>query len=201
MDFDRMSVAPPKQWYVLDVNPQPWAVGPLSVARGGKGYYPKMGQNQQLATYQDAVRAALTGRYPNLVEFETSAGGASLFGNREVELCFYFFQKQEQAEKYDARTKTGTRTVTSSLADLTNMVKAAEDAVAGILFDNDIQVRAQRNVTVEHGLTVPEGVVIISIEMWHGMNPSELPDFVWREVEIIGAGPDGNPDQLDLFSS
>jgi hypothetical protein len=200
MDFDKMSVAPPKQWYVLDVNPQPWAVGPLSVGRGRGGkYFPQMGQNQQLATYQDALRATLAHRYPNLAEFES--GALSLFGKREVELGLYFFQKQEQAEKPDARTSTGTRTVTSSLADLTNMVKAAEDAVAGILFDNDIQVRAHRNVTVEHGIAVPEGIVVISIEVWHGMDPRELPDFVWREIELIGAGPDGDPDQMDLFSS
>jgi len=170
-----------KNWYVIDVNPQPWAVGPIQTGRRSGRVYATMGQNQQLASFQEAVRSTLLMYYPDLVSFSESVD-PSLFGSREVELCFYFFQKQETAEKPDARTKSGKRQVTSKLADLTNMVKAAEDAIAGILFDNDVQVRAQRNVTVEHGPDVPEGMIVFSIEGFAAMDPNELPQFVWDRI-------------------
>jgi hypothetical protein len=43
-------------WYVVHVNPEPWAVGPLDLGRRGGKVYATMGQNQQLAAYQEAVR-------------------------------------------------------------------------------------------------------------------------------------------------
>jgi Holliday junction resolvase RusA-like endonuclease len=171
----------PTSWYVLDVNPEPWAVGPLSVARSGKGVYPKMGRNQQLYAYQQALRSTLLLQYPNLREFVDSELG--LWGNREVKLCFYFWQKQETAETVSAAGRT--RRTTSKVADCTNMVKAAEDAVAGILFANDIQVREQVNVIVDRGAQLPEGIVVISIEPWAGFDPACLPEFVWDRIDVI----------------
>lgn len=183
-----------KTWYVLDVNPEPWAVGPLSVARGSKGLFPKMGRNQQLHTYQQAVRSTLLLQYPNLREFADTELG--LWGHREVNLGMYFWQKQETAETVSASGRT--RKTTSKVADCTNMVKAAEDAVARILFANDVQVREQHNVIVDRGPQLPEGIVVISIEPWAGFDPSGLPDFVWDRIDVINGRV---PEQVHIFDA
>ncbi len=188
-----------KYWFAVMINPEPWAVGPLSVARSGKGVYPKMGRNEKLATYQEALASAIVEEYPNLFLVKDSKTGlplASLFGKKEVELTFHLWQKIEVSEVTDGRTRSGVRKSRNHLADLTNMVKAAEDAVAKILFDNDVQVRAQRNVIMDRGTHVPEGVVVISIEEFIAPDPDELPSFVWEKIEVIFA----SEPQPDLFS-
>lgn len=183
-------------WYVLGVNPRPWAVGPLSVARKG-GVYATMGRNQELHAYEAALAATLLLEYPYLREFvdakllkkfpdlrryvtgdPAKAKDRSLWAGAEVELTFHFWQKLETAE-------VGGRVIKDKVADLTNMVKAAEDAVQGLLLNNDTQVRMQRNVIYQRDEFVPEGIVVISIQPFSGPDPDELPSFVWERIERI----------------
>lgn len=184
-----------KTWYVVDVNPRPWVVGPLSVARSGKGMYPKMGRNQELYDYQQAVVETLRLEYPNL---KSLGEIGTLWGRREVEIALYFWQQIEVSEREDRLGRK--RTYRGHNADLTNMVKAAEDAVAGLFFDNDVQVRAQRNVIMDRGEHIPQGLVVMSVEGFSGPDPDELPDFVWQKVEpILHPGVLVNGEDLKLF--
>lgn len=184
-------------WYVLGVNPTPWAVGPLSVGRANGKVFPTMGRNQALHAYQASLAAALLEEYPYLREYVddkkikqfpglrrysfgdgAKARDRSLWPTADVEMCFYFWQKLELAEVDGRKIRT-------KAADLTNMVKAAEDAMQGILINNDVQVRAQRNVIVDRGPDVPEGLVVVSIQPFISNDPDELPSFVWTRVEEI----------------
>lgn len=203
-----------KTWYVLGVNPRPWAVGPLSSGRNATGkVFSTMGRNQELHAYEAALAATLLLEYPYLREFvdakllkkfpdlrryvagdPAKAKDRSLWAGAEVELTFHFWQKLETAE-------ISGKKITDKVADLTNMVKAAEDAVQGLLLNNDTQVRAQRNVIYQRDEQVPEGIVVISIEPFCGPDPDELPSFVWERVEEIfrnASGEDG--DESENFS-
>lgn len=189
-----------KTWYVLNVNPRPWAVGPLSVGRRGSGgMYPQMGRNQELHAYEAALASTIVMEYPYLREYvdtnmlkkfpglrryvtgdTDAAKGRSLWAGAEVEMTFHFWQKIETAEVSGKKIK-------DKVADLTNMVKAAEDAMQGILLNNDVQVRAQRNVIYQRDEDVPEGLVIVSIGPFVGPDPDELPSFVWQRIQEIFA--------------
>ena len=108
--------------FVLPINPQPWEVGPLSVGRKGNKVYPIMGKAVELAAYQDAVRDEMHNRYP---EAEMAPLGIYLRVN------FYFSRNLGQY-----LTGTG-RKAKDHIADTTNLQKATEDALQGILYKND----------------------------------------------------------------
>ena len=64
-------------WYVLYVNPEPWAVGSISV--GSKGA--RMSPNPNLVAFQNAVREDLKGR------------GEELLPSEYRRFEFYFFRQ------------------------------------------------------------------------------------------------------------
>ena len=130
-------------WYVLDVNPEPWAVGPVGVARSGGKLKPYIGRNQQLAAYKEAVAEAI------------GEGQEKITG--KVKLQFYFWRK-----RYDY-TIPQSRSHRKHEADVTNMQKATEDALQGVLFDNDKDVNDIHSVLVEQGPDV-HGRIVIGIE-------------------------------------
>lgn len=105
-------------WLLFPINPEPWAVGPLSVGRRNGKVFPAMGQNAELRVYQDAIREILT------------ADGVEMIRG-DVEIDFYF-----NRSTLSYRANSGRRS-TKNRADLTNMQKALEDAFQGILIDND----------------------------------------------------------------
>lgn len=173
-----------RTWYVLHINPRPWAVGPLSVGRkAGGGVYPKMGRNQELHTYKEALVHTLLEEYPYLREYEKDKN-RSLYGGAEVEMEFHFWHKLETAE-------VDGRKITDKAADLTNMVKATEDAVQGLLFNNDIQVRKQTNIIHQQDTVVPEGLVVICIQLFRAPTTDELPPHVWERIDEIVRNANG----------
>ena len=110
-------------WYVLPVNPEPWAIGDLSVGRKGKSVYPMVGRNHQLHNYKEAVKEALQEAYePAWIE-------------PPIDLLFFFYRRRDAYQTPQAR---GHR---KHEADLTNLQKATEDALQGLLFKNDKDVR------------------------------------------------------------
>jgi Holliday junction resolvase RusA-like endonuclease len=130
-------------WFVLDLNPEPWAIGPLSVgrAKGGK-MFPSVGRNTQLWHYQQAIKEAL--------------GAPDIFFEGKIELRFYFWRRRDEYNTPQARTHR------KHEADLTNLQKATEDALQGILFKNDKDVSVIHSWMVQQGPDV-EGCVIIAI--------------------------------------
>src|SRR6478609_2923648 len=104
--------------YALSINPQQWAVGPLSVGKKNGKAFPIMGRNQELHAYQESIRELLGKFSP--VKFEPGF----------IQLKFWFWRRLDTYEG-------SSRKVTGNAVDATNMQKALEDALQGVLFDND----------------------------------------------------------------
>jgi Holliday junction resolvase RusA-like endonuclease len=140
------------RWFVIDVNPEPWAIGDLSVGRRNGKVFPMVGRNNQLHDYKEAIKEAL-GEHHELIE-------------GKVQLKFYFWRNRPPY-----RTPQG-RTARKHEADVTNMQKATEDALQGILFKNDKDTNDVHSVLVEQGPEVNGRVVI-------GIRPStDVPDVM-----------------------
>lgn len=124
-------------WYSVDINPEPWAIGPLGTGRRGGKIWAYIGQNQQLKTYQEAV-AEEVGEQPLL--------------EGDIYLLFLFWRQvlSEHNKNY---------------ADVTNLQKSTEDALQGVLYKNDRATRRVTSLLMAQGPDV-EGRVIIGIEQY-----------------------------------
>jgi hypothetical protein len=134
-----------KRWYRIDLNPQPWAVGPLATKRAKSGkMIPFMGKNEGLATYQDGVRSSLEEQGAEMVE-----------GMFRMEVWFW-----RRIDEYETRQA---KTARNHEADCTNLLKGFEDAGHKILYKNDVEDRIIRPTLVEQNTTT-DGKIIMSIE-------------------------------------
>ena len=125
--------------HCLHLNPEPWAIGNAFVVKGGRRA--AVAPDKTLKAYQEAVRAELL------------AQGAQMVDGPYV-LSFWFWR--ENVSYTDAGGKKRSR----NSPDLSNMVKATEDAIQGILIDNDRDVVHIRSFMVERGKDVEPKVVI-----------------------------------------
>lgn len=155
-------------WFVVPLNPEPWAVGPLSVGRRNGRPFPMMGRNQQLYHYQEAVRGELERQRAELLALNDEVDG--------YELVFMFHQVLETWTSQSGRASQDKE------ADLTNLVKATEDAIQGVLIENDRAVRKQTNY-VERSLAGATPYVVIGVAPYIGINPNEFPAEVWEGVD------------------
>lgn len=147
-------------WYYIPVNPEPWAVGSLSLGHRNGKTYPKIGPNIQLVAAQEAIREELR-----------SMPWVKMIEPGEYSVQLYFWRLMSEWI-----TPTG-RKASSSQADATNMQKATEDALQGILFDNDKNVRTITSRIVEQGPDIIPGIGI-GIEPW-------IPEYVSPSVLLL----------------
>jgi len=134
-------------WLVIpDVNPQPWAIGTISTGRSGGKIRGRMSPNAQLVTYQEAIN-------------EHCAGLELPFFMTDIELQFLF------ARAVEGKAKP---------ADVTNLQKATEDALQGILFANDRQVVKVQSEIYEQGPGV-RPFAAVHIRAWSAYTSRPLP--------------------------
>lgn len=156
-----------ERWYALNLNPEPWAVGPLDLLRRKGKLAPTMGRNQQVAAYQQAVKSELEDKY---------AGNLSSILPGPYELDMYFWRNTERA----------------NVADGTNMLKSTEDALQGILLTNDREVRRARWEIVQQGPEVASAVVFwirwgsTPYGLQHLM-PDGMPEEILSRVALFSA--------------
>lgn len=134
--------------YVELINPEPWAMGKLGTGRKGGKVYPTYAKNAVQAAYQEALKETIG----------DAARAADLPMQPEdidLELSIMVWRTREQ---YTSGTG---RTVTRNTADATNIQKATEDALQGILFKNDKQVKKVACEIVEEGRDVKPAIIII----------------------------------------
>lgn len=129
------------KWFIINVNPEPWAIGPVGVSRRNGKLIPYVGRNAQLAAYQEAVREDL---------------GPQELMEGKFHLSFIFFRNRAEYETPQARTHR------KHEADLTNLQKATEDALQGVLFKNDKDVIEVHSIMAEQGPDVT-GRILLSI--------------------------------------
>lgn len=157
-----MGVGPVSKWYIIeDVNPQPWAVGPLGVSKRAGKYIPFMGPNKQLVAFQNAVREEL-------------ADFALPDYRGELQLDFFLWRRIEEYGNV--------RRIFSHRADATNIQKALEDALQGVLFVNDSQVRSVRTVVVEQSqMTRPR--IVMRVAPFEAFDPDLIPQHIWNAID------------------
>jgi Holliday junction resolvase RusA-like endonuclease len=160
----------------LPVNPEPWAIGPLQVGKRGGKMFPSIGRNQQLASYKEAVREAIQS-LPNPPE--------KLEG--QYELYFWFWRRLDTY----TRTESG-RQVTKNVVDATNLQKATEDALQGVLIENDRDVVQIGAAMVEQGPDVVGGVGIFArqVEFYTTLMPTELVEARYAHLTNPAASSD-----------
>lgn len=151
-----------ERWFHIEINPEPWAIGPLSTGRKNGRIFPMIGRNQQLHAFKEAVKAELADEDP--------------LAEGEYRLEFYFWR---QIARY---TDTKGHKQSRNVADTTNLQKACEDALQGVLFSNDRDVKSVMSTIVEEGPEV-KGQILIRAEMWHGFDPTHLPAIAWDLID------------------
>lgn len=159
-----------KYWFVVDgINPEPWAIGNITIAYGKNGgKFPKVGQNVQLRTYQDAIAESVRQEWPR----DMIPG--------KVSLEFFFWRKQDEYKS--ARGSTDRK----NEADATNMQKATEDALQSVLYENDRDVSSIYSEIMEQGPDV-EPKIVISFTVYV---PTTIDDFPGEvKAKLLAGGP------------
>lgn len=170
-------------WYTISgINPEPWAASEGAVGkRGGKSFI-HFHKPQQLRQYQESVKDEFPQQNPQVVEI-----------SGDIELVFYFWR---QLPEYEL-TEEKARKRRSHQADATNLQKALEDALQGLVYKNDRDIRSIRSVIVAQGASVSPFILIRAGQY---KNPSELVAAEIRrgELELDDPAPTVNDHDLDV---
>lgn len=173
------------QWFVIHANPYPWKVPNFTVSRRkGGGFYPKAGRDLGLHTYKEAVAEQVRSQSPRMID-------------GEIELQFWFYR---ELTRY--KTATG-RKGKRNEADTTNMQKATEDALQGILFENDNKVVRVASWRVEQAESTTPMLIIRASPL----RPMTL-DYPQHVLELTKQDPPAitrrtltHEETLDLFKA
>lgn len=155
-------------WYVLPINPEPWAVGPLGIGKKNGKFFPYMGPNPTLKAYKEAVQE------------ELKAQEAQMLPKGEYRIACYFWRRLDTYH-----TASG-REASMHQADGTNMLKATEDAVQGILFDNDRNVRSGTWAIMEEQTMMTTPTLIIAVSEYVYIPPL-FPTAIAQKLAMISA--------------
>lgn len=174
------------RWFTLPLNPEPWKVGPLDLGRKNGHIFPKIGPDAGLVAFQEAVRETI-GEQPMLTG--------------HIVLRFFFWRQQATYQMENGKRKM------RHVADATNLQKALEDALQGVLFPNDREVDDVHSVIVEQGPKVTPLIIIGVDSHDHEMSDGifELPPIVYSllakmdetqmQLEVDSLAPHGaHPD-------
>lgn len=154
-------------WYVLNLNPVPWTPGEVAYAgKEGGGRRTFMRPSKDLKTYQRAIADEMS----KWVTIELPT---------DVDVLFVYVRSLDEI------IRGGARNARVHQADATNMQKATEDALQGILFGNDNQNRVVKSVVYEQAPDL-EPYVAIGIKMVSDDDVrSQIPDLIRGEFEKV----------------
>jgi Holliday junction resolvase RusA-like endonuclease len=120
-------------WIVPDVNPMPWTSPEATIGRRGGKLVPQVHQSQRVKGYQEELREYLERSYDcDPLDYD-------------ITLRLWFWRQLGG---------------TNRRADATNLQKSTEDALHGLLFLNDSQVRRVTSVIVQQTSKTNPGLVI-----------------------------------------
>lgn len=148
---------------VTGINPEPWTAPDISIAHGKGGRpYPQVSKNARLRAFQEALKESIQQAYPDLKPYEPDT---------RLRVSFIFWRQ------IDSYTKESGRTASRNVADATNMTKAAEDALQGVLYHNDRHNKWTTGVIADEGPDV-QPMILVTIEP---LNPADK----FRNYEAI----------------
>lgn len=135
--------------YIEGINAEPWSVGKLGIGRKNGKTFPTYSKHQVLVAYQEALKEMASEAAAKTPGFAMQPPGV------ELELIIYIWRRRDQ---YTSATG---RTVTRNSADATNVQKATEDALQGVLYPNDNQCRRVTCEIVQEGRDVEPRIIVI----------------------------------------
>lgn len=126
-------------WYhLVGINPIPWKASQVGGRR--KNGSPVVYKPEELKNYQESIKTELSGS--TAVDYE------------RIELQFYFWRRLDTLDRQSGRKATDHR------ADATNLQKALEDALQGVLFANDRNVVHVNTWVIEQEATTTPRILI-----------------------------------------
>jgi hypothetical protein len=131
------------RWFIIPINPEPWAVGPVGVRNTSQGPKGFIGPNTQLVHYQNAIRTHLHVWYPEQKSVD-----------EPCTLLFFFWRR------LDRYVTPGDRAHARHVADATNLQKATEDALQPDIISNDRFVQSVASDIVEQSPDTDPGIII-----------------------------------------
>jgi Holliday junction resolvase RusA-like endonuclease len=153
--------------YLIPLNPEPWTAPSISIGRKNGKPYPAVYKSAGLRAYQEGVASVLAMQNPVMYE-----AGVPLH------LRFYFWR---QLPDY---TTDRDRKARKHEADATNMQKALEDALQGVLFHNDRDVHHVESWIIEQEHTTEPRVLIeIDIAEEPPVRPTEIADRLLETLQ------------------
>jgi Holliday junction resolvase RusA-like endonuclease len=160
-------------WFLVEgINPEPWQASEAATgrAKGGKTFV-RFHKPQGLTDYQEALKSEFRRRYPDI---EPATGTAEVY--------FYFWREVNADSK-------------AKVADATNLMKAAEDALQGILYVNDKQNKNVHSFIVEQ-LADTEPMLLIGIRPFQPP-PAEIFDVI-DKLRESAPKPESNFRHIDV---
>lgn len=140
------------------INPEPWTSPTASVIRAGGKPRPQLHKNARLRNYQEAVQEVIA---PELTT------RSELFSDDNLDLQCFFWRQIEQYQ-----TATG-RNQSRHAADASNLLKALEDALQGLVFKNDRQVRRAQTTIVKQEKNIEPKIIVLVTHM------GDPPEYAW----------------------
>ncbi len=134
-----------QHWYVIEgINPEPWTSPTVSMGRINGKIVPRVFKSAALTAYQESLAEAMVTTYPDL---QAVSG--------PVCLEFFFWRQLVRYEGQRRRT-------TKNRVDATNLQKACEDAMQGVLIENDREVVHVSSWVIEQTAET-EPLIVISL--------------------------------------
>jgi len=150
------------EWFLIDgINPEPWTAPEVSSGRKNGRIFTQAFKSAGLIAYQEAVKEDLLDNYPDFEKFDGL-----------VSLEIYFWRQLSVYVGDHGR-------VQRHAADATNMQKALEDAIQGVLITNDRNVMDVRSVVVEE-LPETEPKIFFKLAEWVGADP-----FLVKKIDAV----------------
>jgi Holliday junction resolvase RusA-like endonuclease len=140
---------------IRGLNPEPWTVGTITQGFAGKRRYATIAKDERLRIYQEGIAECVREAYPNLRMWPEDI---------PLELQFKFCRQLDQY------TSGKGRKAKRHIADATNMTKALEDALQGILYKNDSQVKHSSGEIILEGPDVEPMILVLLRE--HVLDPA-----------------------------
>ena len=134
-----------KSHFVISgINPEPWTAPQVSIGRKGGRVFPRFYASEALKSYKKAIAEEIQAQLP--LDYNPH--------DSELALTFFFWRHLVPYETPQARTAR------KHEADATNLQKALEDALQGVLFTNDRNVKHIQSFIMEQGHETSSLIII-----------------------------------------
>lgn len=137
-NYGMVDIADTDWYHLVGINPIPWKASQVGGRR--KNGSPVVYKPEELKNYQESIKSEL--EWCTAVDYE------------RIELQFYFWRRLDTLDRQSGRKATDHR------ADATNLQKALEDALQGVLFANDRNVVHVNTWLMEQGPEVTPRILI-----------------------------------------